>query len=162
MSELTGPWDKVIYRVKNLNEQMKPHLAKATAKSAMMVEAALVKHIQSQDLGWHALNKAYLKWKIRNKLSDKIWIATSTLINSVTHKIADGGLEAFVGVLRTAKSADGKNQVLIASVLEFGSAKRNIKPRPLFRPTFQEMKPKIIENYDKAVRKALDEVVKSG
>lgn len=162
MSELTGSWKKASYVVENLDKLIKAPLIKATAKNALLVEAALVKHIQNQDLGWAALNPAYKKFKEKKKLSSHILIATSTLLNSVTTQIIEGGMAAFVGVLRTAKGKGGRKEVMIAAVHEYGSAKRNIDARPLFRPTFKEMKPIILENYKKALEKALAMAVKGG
>lgn len=162
MSELTGNWKRAKYVIDNLDKIAKEPLKRATQKSALQVEATLVKHIQNQDLGWKGLNPAYKKYKERKKLSNQIWIATSVTINSITTKILNKGLSAFVGVLRTAKSKDGTSEVLIAKVHEYGSTARNIPARPLFRPTFKEMKPQIIKNYQKALEKALAKAVKGG
>lgn len=162
MSEMTGDWKRAEYVVKNFTKLARKPLIKATAKSAQIIEATLVKHMQNQDLGWASLSAAYKKFKERKKLSNQILIATSTLMNSITHQIVDGGLGAFVGVLRTAKGRDGKQEVMIAAVHEFGSGVRNIPARPLFRPTFKEVKPMVLKIYQKALSDALATVAKGG
>ena len=155
MSELNGDWKKVESVIRNFDKIVYEPLVKATAKNAQMVEATLVQHIQNQALNWKPLSAAYEKYKKNKGLSNQIYIATSTLMNSITHAIRDGGLTAFIGVLRTARGPSGESEVMIGKVMEYGSAKRNIPARPLFRPTFKEMKPKIINNYKKALRAAL-------
>lgn len=159
MSATTGNWDAVIKGIEHLDENILAAIKLATMQNCLMLEAALVLHIQNQDLGWKGLNPVYKAYKEKKKLSNQILIATSTLMNSITHEVSDDGLSGFVGVLRKAKGKKGgKNEVLIGAVHEFGSPSRNITARPLFQPTLVEKKQAVIDRYMKAVEKALQKV----
>lgn len=159
-SKLTGPWETVPDALREVNNAVRAGLKKATARNLRTLEATLVKHIQNQDLGWASLNPIYKKWKERNKLSNQIWIATSTTINSITTQLTDGDVGGFVGVLRqtrAAKKRGGKAKVAslasIAAIHEFGIG---VPKRPLFAPTLEEKGQEMQDNYINAVLKALN------
>lgn len=161
-SKLTGPWKEIARGLKGADDAIRAGIKKATAKNAYMLEAALVLHLQNQDLKWPALNPLYKKWKERKKLSNQMLIATSTLMNSITTQFFDNGMGAFVGVLRqtAGKKRPGQSKavkpVLLAAVHEFGIG---VPARPLFAPTYAEKAKEIEENYIKAITKSIDEVM---
>lgn len=158
MSKLEGDWNKVVRNLDKLGTKVVEAGQLGLQQSAMTIEAAVVKHIVNQDLGWKALDPAYKKYKEKKGLSNQILIATSTLVNSVTTKQSADKMEAFVGVLRQGKKRkDGTAPVVIAAVHEFGSPKRGIPARPYLRPTFKEQLPKVQELVKKSLKKALDE-----
>lgn len=182
MTEMYGQWDLAEKFLTDLDEKIEAAARLSTIQGGRIMEAKLVGHMQSQDLGWKGLSAATLAYKKRKRLSNQILIATSSLMNSITIEVKGEGDEVFVGVLRRgskeARSAiksaavkaayasglkggealkagtkavsdfkeNAANQVLIMAVHEFGSAKRGIDARPLFRPTFKEVKPEIIAN----------------
>lgn len=152
-SKLTGDWKGAQKKLSELDDSLSENLKIALLQNAEMVRTKLVQHIENQDLGWAKLDDDYLERKKRAGLSQHKLIATSTLMNSITvHQVNDES--AFVGVLRTAPSQGG-DQVMIGSVMEYGSPARNIPARPLFGPTFKEAKPEIEERFRKAIEKSL-------
>lgn len=160
-NKLTGDWKGVAEGLKSCNDAIRDGIKKATRKNAYILEAALVKHLQNQDLKWTALNPLYKKWKERSKLSNQILIATSTMMNSITTQMIDGDMGAFVGVLRTAagrKRGKGKapKPVLLAAVHEYGIG---VPKRPLFAPTFKEKEKELSDNYTAAITKAIESVM---
>lgn len=161
MSELTGNWDEVEQDLKMLNHSLKHNVQIATAQNAEIVRKGLVKHIQNQDMGWDKLSEKYKLQKKKKGLSTAILIATSTLLQSITTKLSTDKLSAFVGLLRTGKRKDGEDPVLIGEIHEFGSKKRNIPSRPLFRPTLAERKNEVVKRYKDAVEKTFDNVGRS-
>lgn len=158
MSRLDGPWKDVEQDLNGLGMRINARVQLATAQNAEVVRKVLVKHIQNQDLPWKKLNTAYLERKKKKRLSTAILIATSEFMQSITTQISSDKLSAFVGVLRSGKRKDGEPAVLVAEIHEFGSKARNIPARPLFRPTFAEIKPEVADSYKAAINEALDTV----
>lgn len=154
---LYGDWEKALKVFSKFGDVVLDGARLGMKQGALMTEAALVGHIEKQDLGWRELSKSYAAYKKRKNLSNLTWVATSTTLNSITTDIQKDS--AFVGVLRTAPGKDG-NAVNIAATIEYGSEKRNIKARPLFRPTWQEMEPKVNERIMKGAEKALKGLIR--
>lgn len=154
-SKLTGDWNQALKKMDGLNEAILKNLKTATLQSAIQTKDTLRKHIEDQDLPWPDHKKRYANWKKRKKKSLLKWVLTGYSLESMTYKLLEDGLSAFVGMLRTGKRKDGKPPTLIGSVMEYGSVARGIKARPLFRPTWKEMKPKIQDRYKRALAAAL-------
>lgn len=154
-TKLTGDWNGALKKMDGLNEAILKNLKTATLQSSIETRDTLKKHIEDQDLPWPAHTKQYAKYKARKKKSNLKWVLTGYSLDSMTYKILKNGLEAFVGMLRTGKRKDGKPAELIGKVMEYGSVARGIKARPLFRPTWKEMKPKIQDRYKRALAAAL-------
>lgn len=161
-NELTGEWEKALMVVKKLEKIIRKGINKGTITNAHLIEARAVKHIQNQDLRWKKLDPAYKRWKEKNRLSTDKLIATGTLMNSITVQVLKDGQEAFVGVLRKARGKNGEQLANIAAVHEFGSVRRKIPARPLFKPTFRESRKDMLKNYRKFIKKGLDRAVGRG
>ena len=156
MSELNGPWKNLESDLNGFGLKLTSRLQLATLQNAELVRKVLVKHLQNQDLSWKPLDPEYLASKKRRRLSTATLIATSQLMQSITTDLSGDRLSAFVGVLRSGKRRDGEPPVLIAEIHEFGSHARNIAARPLFRPTFKEVRPDVENGYRKAVHEAVE------
>jgi hypothetical protein len=102
----------------------------------LRMEAEAAKHLANQDLGWAPLSPRYLARKEKAGQSDKILIKTSTYLQSITSTVERG--RVFAGVNKEAREADGQLVADIARVLEFGSLKRGIPPRPLWSVVLAE------------------------
>ncbi len=159
-SKLEGDWDKIIKSLDGAGHMVMEGARLGLHQGALLLEKAIVGHLQNQDLGWQALNAAYKAWKERKKLSNQIGIATATMMNSITTVVMKDGDEIFVGANRQKKRADGEDPVLIAEVFEYGSVKRNIIARPLMRPSFVQTIPQIQKrveiNIEKSLKKLAD------
>jgi hypothetical protein len=129
---------KRIQDLANLNEQYVEDVHKQIIQEAYR---RVIEHIDKQDLGWKPLNEEYLLRKIREGYNPGKWIRTGLLKDSIqTFQITDENLW-FVGIMGDVKYPDSDISVaLVASVLEYGSQKRNIPPRPLFRTVRREMR----------------------
>nr|BDD48157.1 hypothetical protein 1 [bacterium] len=159
MSQLTGEWKGFENDLVRLKTTLLTKLKLATVQNAEITKKSVVKHLQNQDLGWDKLSKKYLARKKKQGLSTATLIATSQLMQSITTQASSNKMSAFVGVLRTAKRRGGGKAVLIAAIHEFGSKRRKIPARPLFRPTLQEVKPQIANRYREALNEALKTLV---
>lgn len=157
---LTGNWNKTIRKLRNFQIELEQKLYQTTAAAAEYVESVAVGHLRNQDLPWQPLKESYsrrkksAKGKGSRRLSEKILIATGTYFQSISTYV--DGLNAFVGIKRgVAREADGTDVVNIARVHEKGYEAGGIPKRPLWEPTFQETKPKIIQMYRKALQELL-------
>lgn len=161
-SQLTGNWKAFRKLSKNLGQSRSAIVEGAKLglrQAALKVEARLVLHVQKQDLPWKPLSPAYKRYKQKKGLSTQILIATSTLLNSITSEVRGGGTSAFVGVLRKTAKKKGQDQVLIGQVMEFGSKKRNIPPRPLFKPTLEESTQEIGDTVAENIKQAIAKLI---
>lgn len=161
-SKLEGDWDKAIVSLSRMGEIVTKAAKLGMLQGGRIIEAALVGHIESQDLGWEDLDPAYKKYKERKNLSNQIWIATSTTMQNITTEKSKDGSEVFVGVKREAPRKDGQDPVLIAWVMEFGSSDGTISARPLFRPTFKEKEAEVQRQIEKQIQKALQKLSVEG
>lgn len=81
---------------------------------------------------WAPLSISYLKYKRKHHLSDKIWVATGHLKNSIYVR-KSGGHTYTVGISPTKKYPGTTVKVIdVAKWMEYGT--RRMPPRPLFRP----------------------------
>lgn len=102
--------------------------------------------IQKQTLKkeWKPLNPIYKKFKKKQGLSTKIWVASSRLRNNL--KVIPKANYLVVGWDENLRYERKKNSLnpsptvlQVARKLEYGSLKGNIPPRPLFRIVLRRM-----------------------
>lgn len=142
----TGDYKAVVKKFEDLPMHVQQAANIALGESASKGERIAVKHIKNQDLKWAPLSKAYLRSKTKKGLSEKKLIATSSYFQAITSIVVKG--HAFIGVKRGVYETqevdeDGKNKSIeianLALIMEYGSIKRNIKPRKLWKPTMLEL-----------------------
>jgi len=157
---LHGNWSGLTRKLENFQNDLEDTLRETIAQSGEYVESTVLGHLKNQDLNWEPLKLAYLQRKLRGKgkasrsLSEKILIATGTYFQSITTYIER--FTAFIGVKRgVAKEADGTDILNLAEVHEFGAPAANIPARPLWKPTFDECQPKILQMFKSALRQLL-------
>lgn len=131
-----GQWGTVSRLVSNINSDMQRAKDISLKRFVLYAEGSAKKHLRNQDLKWKPLNPKYLAAKVKRGGSGKILIDTSTYFQSITGWVS--GDTALVGVKREAKDKKGNVIANIARVNEFGSAKRNIPARPLWKPVLTE------------------------
>ena len=122
----------------NLNKAVEEGTKEALMKTGLKGEQLAVKHMKSQDLGWQPLDEKYLARKKKQGESNKVLIASTTYLQSITSVFQ--GNKTFVGVKRDAKAENGESLVDIAYIHEFGSIARNITRRPLWQPVLKELR----------------------
>lgn len=153
---LTGDWDGVLRKLERLGDSMEQAVVDSVAESAYLAEKTLVEHVQNQDLPWKDLNDVYKRYKAAKGLSTQKWIATSTTLQSFTVEFFKNGAQAFVGVLRNAAGKSGE-VVEVAKIMEYGTKDKKIPERPLFRPTYKELRPKFADIFKKSLSKVVSD-----
>ncbi|WP_338813196.1 hypothetical protein V9L05_17850 [Bernardetia sp. Wsw4-3y2] len=153
----TGDFGKANKLLSNFVENVTKAEKNILAKVALKAEQLAVDRIKSQPSEWKRLSPAYLKRKLgiaggrlrkdgkkdrrfKNK-SEKILIASSTYINSITSNVSSS-LVAYAGVPKNARYDNGESVAKIATVHEYGSTKKNIPARPVWMVVKNQM-----ENY---------------
>lgn len=155
----TGDFGKANKLLSNFVENVTKAEKNILAKVALKAEQLAVERIKSQPSEWKRLNPAYLKRKLgiaggrlrkdgkkdrrfKNK-SEKILIASSTYINSITSNVSSS-LVAYAGVPKSARYEDGQSVAKIAAVHEYGSTKKNIPARPVWMVVKNQMESYIL------------------
>jgi hypothetical protein len=111
------------------------HLARDLASEVRFA----VKH---QVYEWIPLTEKYKRYKKRNNLDPRILIATGEYIRNISVAIhMDGTVE--IGVKDKKHTASGISLKLLARILEYGSQKAKIPPRPHWRPTISKFRSRI-------------------
>ena len=96
-----GNWDGILKMTARMPREIQQVNRKSLQKIALKTERETVLTLRNQSQGWVPLNPDYLARKIAQGKSEKILIATTTYIQSITSR--QTGNEAFAGVLRNAK-----------------------------------------------------------
>lgn len=126
-----GDFNKAKKRIDSLSKNLQNAQKEILAKVALKAEAMAVERLQSQPSDWDPLNKDYKAQKIREGYSSHTLIRTSTMFQSITSFVK--GNKAYAGILKTEKNKDGESIANIAAIHEYGSVKRNIPARPIWR-----------------------------
>lgn len=140
-----GDWDKARRMSKGLKNDIVDANKVALKQVGLKTERLVVKYIKSQPKTWPPLEEKYLRAKTRQGYSNLMLRKTGTYVNSIRSSVEDAGSLVFVGVKKEAQSDDGEVLANIGEVMEYGSEKRNIKPRPHFGPVKKLMTRKIKE-----------------
>lgn len=131
-----GSWGKLKLASTSLANDIQKAEVIALKKIALQAEATAKKYILSQPSSWTPLNKEYKARKERTKKSNKMLIATSSYIQSITSKVDARAMVAYAGVTKkTTHKSSKRPMVDIAKVHEFGSKARGIPARPVWKPT---------------------------
>lgn len=160
-----GDWDKAGLLTSNLKKDIEYSNTLALRQLGLKTERLVVKWIQKQPSSWPALSDKYKDAKEAAGYSGLMLRRTGSLINAIT-SYADKKQVA-VGVVRGKKHPGGKgaggrdekgrfkkksagteggeDMANIAAIMEFGSAKRNIPPRPYLMPAYNQIRRMIVE-----------------
>lgn len=134
--QLIGNWQGARNIAVSLLARCEAAQQKTLRNWSLKAETTIKKHLSSQDLNWQPLKAATLRRKIKEGKSLKILIATWQYYNSITYLIRKD--TAFVGILNGSTGDKGVSLVELAKTHEYGS--KNIPSRPLWKPSFDEMK----------------------
>lgn len=151
----TGDWDGFAKMLAEAGTKFKQNVAKATIDNCHLVKNAITSRIESNQVKPET-GKPFKRWKEKHGFpSGNTLIMTSSLLNSITHEIRAWN-EGYVGVNRNVegKSKDGGRTVPlinIAYIHEYGSSDGRIPKRPFIRPVAEQIGPKIVANYKKAI-----------
>lgn len=138
-----GDWELVMRMARNMPDDIRRSNRIVLAQLGSRAEAMAVKFVQRQNLPWKKLSEQYLARKERQGLSTKILIATSTYFQAITSKAWDD--HSFAGVFRKQKEKNGEYVADIARIHEYGSIKRGIPPRRLWKVVYRDMRQFLIK-----------------
>jgi len=171
---LKGDWHKVEKMLGQIAPKLQSEAEKATAESLQLIEKTVVGHLDNQDLNWPPLAEGTMVRKLQSqnpklrrrkiragrkvssrRLSEKILIATGAYRNAITsYQINPYSGE--VGVARNETNKDGEEIVNIGMVHEDGTRDGRIPARELWEPSAKEVEDDIVNNYEKAAKRALN------
>lgn len=141
-----GDWDVTLSMAQHLHDDVTDANKVVLKNIALMAESIAVKHIRNQDLRWAPLSPRYAAWKKKNRRSYKIYISTSDFMQSVTSQVNSFGTQSVAGVFKKSRNRDGQVIADIGKMLEWGSIKKGIPARPLWRPTYEEVRRYLMAN----------------
>lgn len=133
----TGKWGEARRFFGSIRSVWVEAKRKSLMRIGLQGEAIVVDNMDNLQSEWQDLSASYLAYKVKKGHSDKILHRTTTYRQSITSWVDNDTV--FVGVKRTARNKEGEVIANIAAVMEFGSKKRNIPARPLYKPSLQEL-----------------------
>ena len=126
-------------------------IVKAKKKLEFIAQSFLIRIkevIEGQKYNWVPLKDAYKKQKIKQQLDPRILIRTGEYVESIyiektevkPDEDSPEGLILSFSIRLPDKEHEesGINLQLLARIMEYGSFKRNIPPRPHWRPVIEE------------------------
>lgn len=144
--KLTGDWNKAGLFLQNLSVRIYPAFQAQLEEDGKLVLNKLQDHIDSQDLSWTPLAQRTIELKGGDST---IYVDTGTLKNGLTVrrvKSSVKGSTIFIGASPWKKhSPSGQRLSDLMIWLEYGTDK--IPPRPLIRPTIEEVEDIIKNNW---------------
>jgi hypothetical protein len=161
MSVKLNGWGDIEKTLQGLTTQIENANKIALQQIGLAAEADAKKTIRDQSENWTPLSPKYLKRKTsdspkrksKKRYSEKILIRTSSYLQAIT-SFAEKD-KVMIGVTVNAKNSEtGQSIAEYAKVLEYGSAKKNIPPRPLWSSVLERTKRKAMEIYLSAIKKA--------
>jgi len=136
---------------------------KLAAKLANKYLEIIEYHLEAQDLKWKPLAPEYKEWKRRNGLDTRIWMATGKLVSKI--KVIKSGQPGkylyLVGISGEKKHKSGLTAGHLAMVHEYGVPHRGIPARPLFRPSYWELRARLKVQLESLVRAGLSDELKA-
>lgn len=137
----TGDWVGLSKTLKELSKNLFIRCEVLMDKNGKLVEDSMRQHIERQDLPWAPISETSL----RMGASETIYVETGFLrdnllakkVTSTKHQVT-----FFVGASsKTTHQPSGDRLVNIMMMMEYGTSKQ--PPRPLIRPTWEELLPLI-------------------
>lgn len=143
---MTGDWNKAGLLLQNLSVKLFPAFKAQIDEDGQFVLEKLQGHIDSQDLGWTPLAKRTVELKGGDTT---ILVETGTLRNSLSVrriKSSASGSTIFIGASPwKGHSPSGQKLSTLMIWLEYGTDK--MPPRPLIRPTIEEVEDEIKKHW---------------
>lgn len=146
---LRGDWKGAGIALKNLSTRIEPLAQAQLYEDGEIVLGKMVGHIDAQDLGWTPLSDD----TIRQKDSSTIYIDTKWLRDNLSVRRVKGGT-VFVGASPWKTHApSGRKFSELMMFQEYGTSTQ--PPRPLVRPTWEEVEPVIKKNWRDLVKRMI-------
>ena len=151
-----GDWAKAGIVLQGLSKSLTPAFQAQLREDGELILSELRGHIDKQDLNWVPLSEHTIELKGG---SDTVYVETGFLYNNLkVRKVRStkNGVTFFIGADAWTTTPSGEKFSDLMIWLEYGTDK--IPPRPLIRPTWEEIEPIIKEHW----KDLLDGLVKGG
>ena len=145
----TGDWKRAGVVLKGINTKLSPTIKGQLLSDGQFILQKLQSHIDSQDLGWVPLSEKTIELKNGD---DTIYIETGYLRGNLSvRKVKSSSKDTvyFIGASAWKKHPSGVKFSDLMIWLEYGTNKQ--PPRPLIRPTFDEVNDLLKSNWLKTV-----------
>lgn len=143
--EVSKDWDDAVLYLRSLSERLNPAFTAELYEDGELVLDKLKGHITHQDLNWTPLSPRTIEIKGHNT----IYVETGTLLNSLEVrriKSKATGSTIIVGASPwMTHKPSGRKMSEIMGWLEYGT--NRIPPRPLIRPTYEEVQDILKEHW---------------
>lgn len=142
---MTGDWNKAGVYLKSIQVKLNPMFQAQMDENGQLVLEKLQGHIDAQDLSWTPLAERTVELKHGD---DTIYVESGYLRNNLSVrriKSSVKGSTIFVGASPWKTHPSGAKLSDVMVWLEYGTDK--IPPRPLVRPTYEEVKDIIQDNW---------------
>ena len=140
-----GDWARAGAVLRGLSKNLTPAFVAQLKEDGELVLEKLQGHIDSQDLGWAPLSEHTIALKGG---SETVYVETGFLRNNLkVRKVRSprNGVTFFIGADAWTTTPSGEKFSDVMIWLEYGTDK--IPPRPLIRPTWEELEPIIKEHW---------------
>lgn len=144
--ELFGDWKKVENLVNKLEGAVAAGAILGRESASRKIYNLVRKKIRENggNTNWPSYSEKYQKWKneVSTNRANSFYRLTNTYYKNIS--IWHEGMKSYIGLKPHIKvvSITGKKKSItlhqVAQILEYGSTKNNIKPRPLWGPTYKE------------------------
>jgi hypothetical protein len=155
--QMAGDWQKAAVTLKNIQNYLGPVMDAVLLENGELVLRRLQEHIDRQDLNWTPLSRKTVELKGG---STTIYVETGFLRDNLEVRRITSNVRASSIMIGASPwkvhEPSGEKMSKIMSWLEYGTDR--IPPRPLVRPTFDEIRP-IVE---KAWKEALEAFIRNG
>ena len=152
--------NKLIKQLNAIDKEAKKIGINSSADIAKAALAILKGHIENQDLPWKKLSESWLYAKIRQGLSEDIYVATGEFLKGLRiKKVKDRNIWRIGAFKEDLHKPSGLSMAKIAKVLEYGLPERGLPPRPLFRPSQKDLAV-FIRTYIKVVGNKIRKMIK--
>lgn len=153
--KLTGDWNRAGAYLKNLSVKLHPAFEGQLYEDGKFILDKIQKHIDSQDLSWTPLSQRTIELKGGDST---IYVETGQLKNGLVVrriKSSTKGSTLFIGASPWKRHESGMKMSDLMIWLEYGTDK--IPPRPLIRPTIDEVKNILKEHWENLMKELIGE-----
>lgn len=151
-----GDWTRAGVVLQGLSVNLVPAFKAQIEEDGNLILKTLIDHIDAQDLPWTPLAERTIELKGGDST---IYVETGYLKDNLQVrrvKSVANGFTLFIGASAWKRTPDGVKLSDLMIWLEYGTDK--IPPRPLIRPTWDEVEPVIKEHW----REILKDFIKTG
>ena len=151
-----GDWTRAGVVLQRLSVNLFPAFKAQLEEDGNLILETLINHIDAQDLPWTPLAERTIELKGGD---DTIYVETGYLRDNIQVrkvKSVKDGLTLFIGASAWKRTPDGVKLSDLMIWLEYGTDK--MPPRPLIRPTWDEVRPIIQDNW----RELLQDLIETG